>query len=573
MSWPVAGATMASELDPALAHGDDLELDEADLVDEPDGALRVAGVQGPATAPGAGRATTAAAGADSEGWRGLHPLSVVVNLVPQAWRTIRGAWPILLALVLGAGAGMEVFDLSLLLLFFAMAFGRTFLHFLTLRYRVHAGRFEVRFGLLNRQARELDPSRIQNISLERNLFQRAAGLVELKVETAGDAGVHGLLSALSVEAAEALRAELEALVRASRGEAEPEAATDPGVAVADEAATPPLVEASAAELVAYGLSRRTMGTVAVLTAVGFEVFARLGPEGAEQIRWLQDQPHVLGAAFLLAFAGSWAWSAGGALVRHWGFSVRRIGDRLVSSEGLTTTRRVEIPLRKVQIFQAAEPWLRRSMGYGTVLVETAALGFADGRVRQAEGVMPMVERSELPVVLRAVLPQVGADPWSTPLKPAAPRALYRAVIRRVIRLGLLAGLAAGLAWPDMRGLWAFCAVPLALPLGWLDWRWQGWLITPDAVVARRGFLDRRTWIIARDKVQSLQIVQTPLMRWHRLGAVSVRVAGNAVALPDLTLEDAEAVFDELSPHGRPLNLRTFEPVELVEPEEPVEPLV
>ena len=548
---------MASEPSASIADADvdDLDLDADDLVAE-----TAAPVEGAGSTRAAG-STHAALSSDDAGWKGLHPLSVVVNLLPQAWRTIRGAWPILLALVLGAGAGMEVFDLSLLLLFFAMAFSRTILHFLTLRYRVHGGRFEVRFGLLNRQARELDPSRIQNISLERNLFQRAAGLVELKVETAGDAGVHGLLSALSVEAAEELRAELEVLVRAARGQAEPDAATDPGVAVA--ASTAPLVEASAAELVAYGLSRRTMGTVAVLTAVGFEVFTRLGPEGAEQIRWLQDQPHVLGAAFLLAFAGSWAWSAGAALVRHWGFAVRRVGDRLVTTEGLTTTRRVEIPLRKVQMLQAAEPWMRRSMGYSTVLVETAALGFADGQVRQAEGVMPMVERAELPAVLHAVLPRVGADPWSTPLKPAAPRALYRAIIRRVIRLGLLSTLIAGLAWPDLRGMWAFCAVPLAIPLGWLDWRWQGWLITPDAVVARRGFLNRRTWVIARDKVQSLQIVQTPLMRWHGLGAVSVRVAGNAVALPDLTLDDAEGVFDELSPTGRPLDLDTFEPLDRV----------
>ena len=544
-----AGPQPAPE--PALDLWEELELDD-----------------GPTAAPGTPALASppqASPGAHPDGdtpWRQLHPASVLVNLIPQIWRTIRGAWPILLALVLGAGAGMQIFDLSLILMFFALAFGRTFVHFLTLRYRIHGGRFEVRFGLLNRQARDLDPVRIQNISLERNLFQRLAGLVEVRVETAGDAGTHGLLSALSMEAAHQLRAELQSLVREARGAQEPDAPTDPGVASADAPDAPEgpaLLRAGVAELIAYGLSRRTVGTVAVLTAVGFELLSRMGPEGAEQIAWLQSQPHVLGAAFLLAFAGSWGWSAGTAVFRHWGYTLARQGDRLVSTEGLTTTRRVEIPLRKVQVVQALEPWLRRAMGYGTVLIETAALGFADGQARQAEGVIPMVEKDALPGVLGAVLPSAGVDPWAVELQPAAPRALYRAIVSRLIRYGVLASFVVAVARADSWSFLAFAAVPLALPLGWMDWRWQGWLVTPTAVVARRGFLRKRTWVVARDKLQSVQVTQTLLMRWHRLGRVDVRVAGSIISLPDIRLTDAQAVFDDLAPAGRPLDLKTFLP--------------
>ena len=34
-------------------------------------------------------------------WRALHPLSLAVNLLPQAWRTARAAWPLLLVVVFG----------------------------------------------------------------------------------------------------------------------------------------------------------------------------------------------------------------------------------------------------------------------------------------------------------------------------------------------------------------------------------------------------------------------------------------------------------------------------------------
>jgi putative membrane protein len=470
-------------------------------------------------------------------WRSLHPASLVVNLVPQAWRTIRGAWPLLLALFFGgAGMGVEVFDLSLLLAFFAVALTRTTVHFLTLRYRVHEGRLEFRHGLLNRQARALDPARIQNVSLNRNVFHRISGLVEVRVETAGDASTTGMLSALSTEAAEALQAELKTLV----GGAEPEPLADAEAGEAE--APPPLVRVGVLELLAYGLSRRTVGTVAVITAVGMELMARLGPEGADQVRWVA-QPRVLAAAVMLAFCASWIWSAGTALFRHWGFTLRRTGDRLHSSEGLATIRSVEIPLRKVQIVQVVEPLLRRLMGYGSVLIETAALGFADGRVRQAEGVVPMVAHEELPGIVRAAAPLTDVDPWTMALLPAHPRALYRAVVQRAVRLTLLCGLVAWVV--DPVGFWAFAGVSLALPLAWLDWRWQRWAVTPQAIVARRGFLTRRTWVIARDKLQSVHVHQTLVMRWHRLGRVEVRVAGTEVSLPDVHIDQALDIWAQL----------------------------
>lgn len=528
-SEPEGGAHTAAGVDtaPAPVAFEDEATDEAPLPSS---------AQEPATGP-------PTAQAPDTPWHGLHPASLAVNLLPQAWRTVRGAWPLLLALFFGGSTmGVEVFDLSLLLAFFAVALTRTTVHFLTLRYRVHAGRLEIRHGLLNRQARALDPARIQNVSLNRNLFHRVSGLVEVRVETAGDASTTGLLSALSTDQAETLQAELKALV--GHADDTPEHA-DPETA---EQAPPPLVQTDPLELLAYGLSRRTVGTVAVITAVGMELMARLGPEGADQVRWAA-QPRVLGAAVLLAFSASFVWSAGTALFRHWGFTLRRTGERLRTREGLATLRAVEIPLRKVQIVQVVEPLLRRLMGYGSVLVETAALGFADGQVRQAEGVVPMVPHEDLPGIVRAAAPLTDVDPWQMPLLPAHPRALYRAVVQRMLRLAMLCGLVAWVV--DPIGAWAFVGVVLALPLAWLDWRWQRWAITPHAIVARRGFLTRRTWVIARDKLQSVHVHQTMLMRWHRLGRVEVRVAGTEVSLPDVHIDQALETLEALRARTAP----------------------
>ncbi len=471
-------------------------------------------------------------------WRGLHPLSLVVNLLPQTWRTLRGAWPLLLVVFAGGpGLGTEAVDLSLLLLLFGLTLSRTMTHFFTLRYRVHQGRLEVRTGLLTRSARALDPARIQNIEIVQNLFHKAAGLVELRVETAGDASAAGLLSALSVEEARSLQAQLRALVEAARPEPAP---------AAGEEAPAALIEGSLIESIAYGLSRRTVGTVAVLTAVGLELLGRFGPAAADEARWVM-QPRVFMPALMLAFAASWAWSAGRAVLQHWRFTLRPLGDRIVLEEGLTTRRRVEIPRAKVQLLRVDEPLLRRVMGYGTLLIETAALGVADGELRQAEGVVPMVPRDRLPELLQASAPAALGRPLDAPLLPPHPRALGRAVLLRLLRSAALAGVLVAAFQPW--GWLAVALIPLALPAAWLEWKTQGWRVTDHAVVSRRGLLQRSTWVLARDKIQSVQVRQPVLMRWAGLGRVVVRVAGSAVALPDLGLDECHRLMHALG--GRP----------------------
>ena len=467
-------------------------------------------------------------------WRRLHPASVLVNLVPQAWRTARAAWPLLLALFVGRGLGARAIDLSLLFIFFGFSVANTLTHWATLRYRVHQGRLEIRSGLLNRRARVMDPARIQNVELVRNLFHKAAGLVELRIETAGDSSTEGLLSALSVGEAARLQGELRALVQGSQHST---AAIEEGAAEEEV-----LLAAKAVELVAYGLTRRTIGTVAVLTAVGMEILGQVGPEASKEVAGVM-RPRFLFAAVLLAFAASWALSGAGSLLRHFRFRLLAQRDRLVTEEGLTTRRRVEIPRTKVQLIRSDEPPLRRFMGYASLLIETAGLGIADGRLRQAEGVIPMVERTRLPELARRAIPGLDQDPWTSRLHPAHPRALYRALAARTGRSLLLVGFLITFFWPW--GLVSLLLLPLGVPATWLDWRWQGWRITDNVVLARRGWLQRQSWVVSRDKIQSLHMVQGPLMRWHGLGRVVVRVAGSDVHLPDIGTAQALALLAEL----------------------------
>lgn len=462
---------------------------------------------------------------DEDGWRGLHPASIVVNLVPRAWRVLRQSWPLLLALVYGSTTdAVGLMDLSIVLLFFGMTVASSVVHFLTLRYRVQEGRLEIETGLLNRQVRTIDPARIQNVELSRNVFHRMSGLVEVRLETASGREVEGLLSALSVDDAESLVASLE---QARRRVAPP-------VEVAPDA--PAIIETSAWDLFRYGGTSLRVGTVLVMLAIGFEALSIVGQDEERFV-----SKYLRASALPLLLGAGWLIGVGSALFRHWGFTLRAGERGLVAEEGLFTRRVVELRPDKVQVVSVVEPWLRRLLGFGSVQIETAAAS-GEGGTRVAEAMVPVVARDRLAEVVTGILPvPVALD---AELRPPHPHALRRALIGSAIRSSVLAGVVTWLLWPW--GLLALLLVPLALTLSWLDFRHQGWLVTPDAVIVRAGWLSRTTRVMPRHKLQSLEVAQGPLLRRYGLGIVELNAAGTAVALPALLWDEGRELVDQLS---------------------------
>lgn len=471
-------------------------------------------------------------------WRRLHPASLVVNLLPQAWRVLRAFWPLLVVALLNRRSADSVrpSDVAFFLLFVGLSATRTVVHYLTLRYRMNEGRLEIHEGLINRATRVIDPARIQNVNLVQNVFHKLSGLVELRVETAGDSSSEGLLSALSLAEATQLREALEA----ARGSAAAPASTQ---------LRPPLLENGPLELVAYGLSASRLGAVAFLLIAGMDALNSVEPGGADEAA-RRLGPGATLAVVLLAFAASQVLAGAGSLLRHWRFRLVRQGDRLSTQEGLFTTRRVEIPLSKVQMLTADEPLLRRLMGYGTVSIETAALSFDEGRARQAEATLPMVASEQLGATLLEAAPAIRVDPWNAELSRPHPRALLRTLSRGLLRASLISSVLIGLTWGTLSAyslLFPLIALPWAVVAAVLDWRWQGWLLTPAAVIARRGWFSRRTVVVARDKVQTVELHQGPVLRLLGLALPLVRAAGGSnVQLPLLGMQDAQAVFRALS---------------------------
>lgn len=458
-------------------------------------------------------------------WHGLHPASLLVNLVPHLWRTARGAWPFVIAIAVGSGFQSWA-NLLVLLGFFASAVVRSTVHFLTLRYRVAGGKLELRGGLLTQSYRAIDIARIQNVEVVQNIFHRMSGLVEVRVDTAGEVGAEGLLSAISVDEGERLRLAL------SRRE------VVVGGVVPDAVAELGLVE-----ILGYGVSAGRIGAAAAVLGVVMNATMDVSQFSPGTVPDAGMGRGAIAGLVLLALAAGYSLSVAGAVLRFYGYRLTRTARGLATESGLFTRRRVEIPVRKVQMLRVQEPLVRRWMGYATMNIETAASGLpAEIGGQFAEGIVPMVHLDEAMDIARLALPALDIDPWAVSLRPAASRALWRGLGAATIRWSAIATIVALVVGSP----WAYGLLAWGWLVAALDWRWQGWLVTDTFVVCRRGFIRRDTIILPRAKIQSLRMVAGPIVRAMGLARVVLWVPGGRVGLPDMTASDAASVFTGLS---------------------------
>ncbi|MBN1336614.1 MAG: PH domain-containing protein [Deltaproteobacteria bacterium] len=468
-------------------------------------------------------------------WRRLHALSPLVNLGPQAWKVLKGWWPLLLALAVGSQPGFTWLDALFLGFFLLFPAIRSVVHWAVLRWRIREDHLEIRTGLFVRQVRVIGPDRIQNAEIVRNPIHRLSGVAEVRLDTAGGLAGDGLLSALALPVAEGLLTDLEALRRTATAPNEGPVGTEPV-----------LLAQSLPEVLGHGLSSFRGGTLAIGVGVGLEVVQQV--PAARDLLLAQGLPPRLLVALLL---GSWALgmalSAGASLLRWYRLAVTTSPDRLVVEHGLFTRRRVVLPRRRLQVLLVEEPLLRRLMGYATIHVETAGLAVGPDGLRQAEATLPMVDRDRLPDLCREVLPGADLDPWSGSLSRPPVAALAWQITWVLGASGILVAFAALLMGP-----WGFLAAglwPIAVVGALLDWAWQGWAASDRVLVARRGFWTRRSFVLPRARVQAVHGLQGPLLRALGLARVVVHAAGSRVVLPPLSAATARILLEGAAPRG------------------------
>ena len=423
----------------------------------------------------------------------------------------------------------------------------------------------IRSGILFRNVRHLPYARIQNLDAVQNVFHRAFGVVDVRVETGGGSKPEARMSVLPVAALDEMR------TRVFAGRARP-ASTEPGTSdlaeQPDVDATGELLHLPLRELLLCGfLENKGMVLVGAAYGTLWETGALNGVwswlfEGNVDARGLLREvaAAVLGRGPLpvgrvsLALGGvalflmlvrviSMAW----AFVRLYDFRLTRRGDDLRATYGWLTRVTATIPLRRVQTVTIDQGWLHRRLGRASVRVETAG-GEAGSAVRDREWVAPLIRIERVPQLVAEILPGVVLDPAAW--QPVHPRAFRRAVKPALLVSVVIT--AAVTALIGRRGL--ALSVPLvawAVVTARLHVRHLAWAATDEWVAFRSGWLTRGQTLVKVNRIQAVSTHASPMDCRSAMARVRVDTAGagersHRVDVPYLGADVADALRQRLA---------------------------
>ncbi|HET7357291.1 MAG TPA: PH domain-containing protein [Nocardioidaceae bacterium] len=349
------------------------------------------------------------------------------------------------------------------------------------KYWIEADELRVDTGVIGRQSRRIRIDRLQGIDIGQPFVARLFGLAELRMDVAGS-GREGSLSYLKLSEAQQLKELLLARRDAVRaGTAQPEQRVD-----RHEAPERLLTKVSPGMLAAsIALSTETaMSLLGAALLIGLAVWA-------DSLAAVGGLFPVLIGAGLVAFR-----RFSGA----YGFTVTEGPAGLQVRRGLFDLDAQTIALPRLQGITITEPLLWRRLGWARLDVSLAGGGRGDDRHGPASSTV-------LPVGQRALADWLAAHLLGEPLP--AESALSR---------------------PPARARWV-------APIGR---RFMAVGADGAVIVAREGWLARRTHLVPHARVQSLRLSQGPVQRLLRLADLHVDSPPGPVRVRGRHRDEAEA---------------------------------
>jgi putative membrane protein len=185
------------------------------------------------------------------------------------------------------------------------------------------------------------------------------------------------------------------------------------------------------------------------------------------------------------------------------YSIASTPDGIRVGFGLLSTSNETLPPGRIHAIMVSQPLLWRGPGWWEIKINRASHSSTQGAAGQANTtILPVGSIEDVKKVLELVLPGV--------VDAEALALLERGLTSK--------GGDDGFVNSPPRAAW----------LRWFSWRRNGFAITPDAVLLRRGAIWRELIAVPQARMQSVSFRQGPLLRAMRLSAVRMHTVTGPV---------------------------------------------
>lgn len=419
------------------------------------------------------------------------------------------------------------FSLLVLVIFFAT------IKWTFTAYDISDDQLKVKSGWLHKNFTVYPVETIQGINLTSNFIYRWVGVVHLKVETAGVAD--GSSVELIVTQAEARRIQ-EAIY--------PEAVEDGGSHDTTKSLQlgELLLMSSTSTGVLIGLPI-IYGLYFQLQEIFPETMERLLHENSllNSYRILTEGVTLAGigwfALLVLTLLGI-AWFLGtiSTIFKYKDFTLTRVEDKIHIEHGFFVTKRVTIPVQRIQALKVVEGLLRQPFGLAAIKVESIGYGEESG----GEAILlPLIKKKEVSQFLQEFVPEFTFEEG---LINAPVQSLKYYLIRETLMFAFLI-LALWYVF-DYGYLFAWL-YPFAILLAVLKHKDAGILKTEEILHLRHRKFSKETILILNRSIQSLDIRQRQLRKKEGLSHYDVSIASEQQSKSFVVRDLPVSTYEEL----------------------------
>lgn len=436
----------------------------------------------------------------------LDPLSVPVRAGESV---VRLAWVLIIILIGSPALGGGISGVaSLVGSWFLVALAYQFVYYQRFEYELTDDTLDIASGVVSRRKREIPVGRVQNVDISRDVFQRALGLAQINLETAGGSSTEASLRYVSLEEANRLQAELG---RLKRGEGSDE--------TGEETPEQELFSVTSKELILLGIVRIDLRLLSLVTILLPVVAPSLRERFVDPLLGLAVTAPLAAAGIVVVAA---LISGVIAVTNYYGFRLARQNGELLYERGLLQRYSGSIPLEKVQTLTISENVIARWLGYASLAVETA--GYAPGDAG-SQSAVPLADRKRVLDLARSI-ERFEPIEFERPPKRARERYIVR---YSLVALFVIGGAFTTDTYTGLTFAWYVTIVllPLAAVAAHMKWLHLGYAVQSEYIVLREGFWTRTITIVPYYRVQAVLDAQTVFQRRRRLATLIVDTAGSS----------------------------------------------
>lgn len=483
----------------------------------------------------------------------LHPFTLLYRFIvalPNA------ALPIIFVLYSGNTGEWVYIFISLFLGFFILP--GILLNYYYFDYTITDKEVVIKSGVLSKKERHIKIDRIQNVTITQNFLHKLMRIAKVQLETAGDATTEGNLDSVSIVDSERIR---EIIRNHQHGKSKVDTnrfSNENGETVEKtvEEEENVIFSMSLWDTIKYG-AVRFRPIVLVASAWIFSLFSQFNPNWTDELELILDSGYkeyikqldifsiilYIVAGVLLVLLFSWILDILLTVNTYHRFKLVSEKGKLLTSQGLFSSQKGAIPLKKLQMMVIKSNPITRKLNFYRLDLQTAGFGGGDGTKAKSETAIPFAKFSQVKEIINKIRAVVIPEIFTK----VSPKSIRRAVVKYLV-FSIPFGIALYFTFDS------FWVLLVLLPIigfaAYIRYQYRGYHVENNQIIVKQGFWFQKISIIPIEKIQTIHMRSSYFQRRLGLATVEIDTAatvyGNDASIIDIDIDVATEIFEELN---------------------------